>query len=73
MGFMSWLFTGIALAGTILNVHKLRVCFLLWIVANIGFAIMDGLRNDYGRVALDIVQIGFAVYGYVVWGKDKNG
>ena len=69
---MSWVFTIIALAGTVLNVNKLRLCFILWAIANIGFGVLDFQRGDYGRLLLDIVQLLLAVWGYIYWGKDSK-
>ena len=66
---MTWLFTGISLFGNYLNCRKMRCCFLIWIVCNICWFFFDMFNVLYSRAVLDIVQTGFAVYGYIEWGK----
>lgn len=65
----TWTVTAICLLGTILNVQKNRWCFVLWIVANILWLIFDVNCHVYSRAFLDIVQLGFAVWGLIEWSK----
>lgn len=62
--------TAISLFGNYLNCKKYKVCFLLWIGCNIGWATIDIMAGAYSRALLDIVQIGFSIYGYKKWSKD---
>jgi nicotinamide riboside transporter PnuC len=66
---MTWIFTAICLAGTVLNVKKKRVCFLLWIVGNVAWLIYDIVSELYSRAILDAVQLGFAIWGYIEWSE----
>lgn len=61
--------TIISLVGNYLNCRKLRICFVLWIVCNIGWIYVDFNSGAYSRMILDAVQIGFSFYGYRNWGK----
>lgn len=61
--------TIISLVGNYLNCRKLRICFVLWIVCNIGWIYVDFNLGAYSRMILDAVQIGFSFYGYRNWGK----
>lgn len=61
--------TIISLVGNYLNCIKLRICFVLWIVCNIGWIYVDFNSGAYSRMILDAVQIGFSFYGYRNWGK----
>ena len=60
--------TAVSLFGNFLNCRRKRVCFLLWIFCNIGWAIIDIAAASYSRAILDIVQIAFSLYGYREWG-----
>lgn len=59
--------TIISLVGSYLNCKKMRICFMLWIVCNIGWIYVDFCNKAYSRMALDAVQIFFSVYGFMNW------
>ena len=61
--------TAVSLFGNYLNCRKKRICFLLWICCNIGWAAIDITTGSYSRAILDVVQIGFSVYGFREWGS----
>lgn len=67
--FFTWGITAVCLLGTVLNVKKRRSCFVLWIVGNIAWMIYDMLSGLYSRMTLDIVQLGFAIWGFIEWGR----
>lgn len=67
---MTWITTAICLLGTILNVKKKSLCFYLWTVANMMWAIYDFKTGLYSRMILDLVQLGFAVWGIIEWRKN---
>jgi hypothetical protein len=68
---MTWLLSALCLAGTVLNVKKKRICFVLWAVGNAAWLIYDIAIGLYSRAILDAVQLGFAVWGYSEW-KQKT-
>lgn len=61
--------TAISLIGNCLNCQKKKVCFILWIICNIGWMYVDFCNVAYSRMLLDAVQIGFSFYGYRNWSK----
>lgn len=63
-----WLATAICLAGTVLNVKKIRLCFVLWAAGNIAWLAIDVHNRLYSRALLDLVQLALAVWGAVEWG-----
>ncbi len=72
-----WIVTVICLLGTALNVKKARVWFLFWGVGNLAWFIYDIWTGLYSRAVLDLVQLGFSIWGYYEWrdkgvGKDKK-
>ena len=68
----TWVLAVVCLIGNILNVKKLRVCFLIWIACNIVWIIYDVTHQNYARVLLDSVQIGFDLWGFIKWGCNKG-
>lgn len=66
----TWIVTAVCLLGTVLNVKKRRVCFVLWMVGNIAWMVFDLRARIYSRAILDAVQLAFAAWGYVEWGKN---
>lgn len=59
--------TILSLIGNYMNCRKVRACFLLWIGVNACWAYLDIKRGAYSRGVLDIVQIGFSIYGIKKW------
>ena len=68
---MTWILTAVCLAGTVLNVKKKRLCFVLWAFGNIAWLIYDIASELYSRALLDAVQLGFAVWGLYEWKTKK--
>ena len=63
--------TVLAIAGVLLNNHRLRVCFLVWMVSN---ALTLGLHLHAGLYSLAVRDAAFlllAVHGWVKWGRKK--
>ena len=62
-----WILTAVSLLGNYLNCRKIRVCFAIWIVVNVCWAVLDFQRGAYSRTLLDLVQTAFCVYGLKEW------
>ena len=67
---ITWLFTAVSLAGTVLNVRKNILCFYLWSVGNIAWLTYDIASGLYSRAVLDVVHLAFAIWGIFAWRKD---
>lgn len=67
-----WLVTATCLAGTVLNVRKVRWCFHLWTLGNIAWLAIDLHNRLYSRASLDLVQLALAVWGIFAWRKGKG-
>ena len=65
----TWFITALSLAGTVLNVKKNVWCFYLWTVGNTLWLLFDVYSRLYSRAMLDLVQLGFAIWGIVEWRK----
>lgn len=68
---LTWITTILCLTGTVLNVKKMVACFYLWTIGNILWLCFDISTGLYSRALLDIVQLGFAIWGIVEWSKKK--
>ena len=68
---IGWLVTAVCLAGTVLNVKKVRWCFHLWAVGNIAWLTIDIHNRLYSRALLDLVQLALAIWGAVEWRRGK--
>ena len=66
-----WLLAALSLAGTILNVYKRREGFLLWIVANIGWVVVNFSKDIPAQAFLFIVYVATSAWGFVSWGKEN--
>ena len=64
---MTWVIASVCLVGTVLNIKKKRLCFVLWTIGNIAWLIFDIASGLYSRALLDTVQLGFAVWGLFEW------
>ena len=69
---MTWLLTIVSLIGNYLNCRKVRVCFVIWLICNVGWLVYDIANAIYARAILDIVQSAFCVYGYYEWGENNG-
>ena len=68
----TWIITAVSLLGTVLNVKKHIACFYLWGFGNIAWLAFDLWSGLFSRAVLDTVQLAFAVWGIVEWGKSKR-
>ena len=60
------------LLGSLLNCKKMNICFIIWALCNIGWFYVDFMNDAYSRMLLDIVQIGFNIYGLKQWTKKSK-
>ncbi len=67
----TWLITAVCLTGTVLNVKKNVLCFYLWAVGNVAWLVYDLLTGLYSRAMLDLIQLGFALWGIWEWSRNR--
>lgn len=68
---IGYVLTAMCLIGTVLNCKKIVACFIVWMFANIGWAIYDISTDQTYRAILDIVQFITAIWGYSEWSKKE--
>jgi nicotinamide riboside transporter PnuC len=68
----AWLLAALSITGTVFNVKKKVACFYIWAFGEIFWVILDLKNGCYGRVFLDAVHFGMAIWGIYGWRK-KDG
>lgn len=66
---LSWIFVGINILGSILNVFKNRYSYVLWLVGNIGYCIIGIYKEDYPQVVLFSIYSITSIIGLYNWFK----
>lgn len=67
MGNAMWLVTGASIVGTVLNIKKKRVCFIIWLITNSLWCAYDLWIGAYAQSALFAVYVGLAIWGIISW------
>lgn len=68
---LTWLLTILSLCATVMNIHKKRTCFLIWICSNSMWAIIDFKKDIPAQGWLFVIYTGLAAWGFYSWGKRK--
>jgi hypothetical protein len=64
---MQWIVFVIALIGAVLNIVKLRWCFVLWLVSN-GFWLVHNIAaGDFPQAACYAIFFVISIWGFVAW------
>lgn len=64
---LMWLVTGASIIGTVLNIKKKQVCFVIWLITNSLWCGYDYYIGNYAQSALFLVYVGLAIWGIVSW------
>ena len=64
---LMWLVTGASLTGTILNIKKKRICFIIWLITNSIWCIYDFKIGAYPQSALFFIYVILAIWGIIEW------
>lgn len=68
-----WVFSTIGIIGTIFNIYKHKSCFIFWAISNLGFIVYFVYVGFWSQVALFVVNLLAAIWGYFQWRKDERG
>ncbi|HEY3347153.1 MAG TPA: nicotinamide mononucleotide transporter [Nitrospirota bacterium] len=66
---MTWTILILGIAGQVANIYKSRWCFVAWGICNLCMVWLCWHDGRYPMVALYIIYNGFAVWGWVKWGR----
>ena len=67
-----WLISGLALFGTILNANRSKNGFILWLITNMYWTVVDFQNGLYAQSALFFAYTILAVKGLVTWSKKEK-
>lgn len=62
-----WIVSLVSLCATWMNVRKMSFCFVLWILTNTTWAIVDALAGYWPRFVLDVAYVALAIEGFRKW------
>lgn len=71
MAYISYLATLLCFVGTVLNIKKMKLCFVMWLLGNVIWFLIDIQTNTISRAILDITQLMFNLWGIFEWRKSK--
>jgi len=57
----------LAIVGVVLNNHRLRWCFVLWILSNTGTAFFHFAAHQWGLLFRDVIFLILAIQGWFLW------
>lgn len=66
---MKIILTLLSVTGVILNAKKKRICFIIWLITNTSWAIVDFSHGLWEQGALFVVYVALAIYGWFNWKK----
>ena len=69
---ITWIVSGLALAGTILNSNRNKYGFVLWFFTNLFWLIVDFRAGLYAQSALFGAYTLLAVKGLLTWSKKEK-
>jgi len=69
---MMWMFTILSIIGVVLNIYKLRSCFIFWSITNVGWLIYDFWIGAIAQGVLFSVYLILSIWGLVKWGRKVN-
>ena len=59
--------TALSLVGTVLVTKQDRRGFIVWVIANAGWTVIDYQAGQFAQSLMFAVYLGLAVWGYVRW------
>lgn len=72
MGNWIWIFVELSLLACILNVFKNKLCWIVWIIAGLGFGVNAAINGDTPMIILWLTYILLDAYGYSEWSRRED-
>lgn len=69
---LTWLITLASIIGTIANIFKKRWCFIIWLVTNSLWAVIDFCAGLYAQSFLFVICVILAIWGLWQWRKGEH-
>ena len=69
MEIITWIISILALTGTILNANRNKYGFILWLITNMYWTVIDFKTGLYAQSALFFAYTILAIKGIITWSK----
>ena len=69
---MDWIITSLSVAGTILNIYKNRWGWVLWMIANAAWVVIDLKKGIPAQAVCFAFFFITAVWGWFQWSKEAK-
>lgn len=67
-----WLVAVLSIIGTILNIKKKRLCFVIWIFSNSCLVVYNIHIWEYQQATLFFVYLCLSIWGVITWKKHRR-
>lgn len=72
MEIITWIISILALTGTILNANRNKYGFILWLITNMYWTVIDFKTGLYAQSALFFAYTILAIKGIITWSKKEK-
>lgn len=72
MTVFAWTMTLVSLVGVVLNIHRHQACFILWLVTNLSWVVIDLSYGIPAQAALQLVYAALSLWGLWKWSHDSG-
>ena len=69
---LSWLMSGIALTGTIINAERNKYGFFFWLISNLYMTVRFAVIGEYAQMTLFFIYFLLAIRGIYSWSKKEK-
>ena len=69
---LSWIMSGVGLAGTVLNAEMNVYGFIFWLVSNAYMVVRFAYIGEYAQMTLFFIYFLLAIRGIIAWNKKKK-
>lgn len=69
---LSWLMSGIALGGTLMNAERNKWGFAFWLISNLYMTVRFAVIGEYAQSTLFFIYFLLAIRGIISWTKKES-
>lgn len=67
-----WILALFSIISTVLNIYQNKYCFVIWIVTNAAWCVIDFNKELYQQALLFLVYFIFSIWGLIKWVKNER-